>query len=290
MSAYRKVLKSSGVSLELVFKWFFDTYLNNEFDAAGFKISMPSEGSSYLEKCRMIASEIDFVLKQFRMFVELGHIDNELLQISSSHIVYSQIPSMLNLKYVYGKGDIYRIATGFFFSDQCMLSYVPRISNRYRCFYDLLMSEEVFLSDYTRYGRELEWLIENEFLSVDTDSKILINNKMISLLRDLYNNGVSNILYLSEFVSEISWMNTRDMLNYENTLFSIPEQEYLNYLMNRAEFSNGLDLRNKYIHGTQPADESKHEQDYCVFLNVLALIIIKINDEFCLYHREEKQQ
>ena len=64
--------------------------------------------------------------------------------------------------------------------------------------------------------------------------------------------------------------------------FSKPEQDYLNYILNKSEFSNGLDLRNKYIHDTCPLDEKIQRQDYMELLKIMVLIMIKINEEFCL--------
>jgi hypothetical protein len=62
----------------------------------------------------------------------------------------------------------------------------------------------------------------------------------------------------------------------------VPEQEYLDYILNKASFSNGLDLRNKYVHGSKPKNDKENSSDYLEFLLIMAMIIIKINDEFCL--------
>lgn len=43
-----------------------------------------------------------------------------------------------------------------------------------------------------------------------------------------------------------------------------------------------LDLRNKYIHSTYPVDEKVQELDYLQFLKLMIILIIKINEEFCL--------
>lgn len=51
-------------------------------------------------------------------------------------------------------------------------------------------------------------------------------------------------------------------MKFENTLFSKPEQDYLNFALNKSEFSNGWDLRNKYCHDTYTLDEKQQEQDY----------------------------
>lgn len=66
-----------------------------------------------------------------------------------------------------------------------------------------------------------------------------------------------------------------------STLFSKPEVDYLNYALNKSSFSNGLDLRNKYLHATYPMDTEVQYRDYIELLKIVVLIIIKINDEFC---------
>ena len=106
----------------------------------------------------------------------------------------------------------------------------------------------------------------------------------MSIVKDLYNNEVSCLSYLEKYVKIIEEMKSDKQIEFGSTLFSIPEQHYLNYLFNRAEFSNGLDLRNKYVHGSHaPAsEEAQHRTNYYVFLRTLAFIIIKINEEFCL--------
>ena len=75
-------------------------------------------------------------------------------------------------------------------------------------------------------------------------------------------------------------------LSEGKTLFSIPEQKYMNYILNKSEFSDGLDLRNKYVHGTSPNDEKENHQNYIEFLKIMILIVIKINEEFCLSNPE----
>ena len=76
-------------------------------------------------------------------------------------------------------------------------------------------------------------------------------------------------------------MVTEGDISYTETLFSRPEQDYLNYVLNKSEFSNGLDLRNRYSHDTCSLDEKVQRQDYLELLKIMVLIIIKINEEFC---------
>ena len=80
------------------------------------------------------------------------------------------------------------------------------------------------------------------------------------------------------------WCKSGD-LRLDNTLFSKPEQDYLNYKLNKASYSNGLDLRNKYTHSTYQKDENTQLIDYIHLLKIMILIITKINKEFRLRER-----
>lgn len=51
--------------------------------------------------------------------------------------------------------------------------------------------------------------------------------------------------------------------------------------MNKKDYNNGPDLRNRYLHGTYPIDIQQQHMDYVELLKIMVLIIIKINDEFC---------
>ena len=63
-----------------------------------------------------------------------------------------------------------------------------------------------------------------------------------------------------------------------NTLFSQPEVDYLNYLLNRAEYDDGLEIRNLYSHGVLQIDpdEAVHKRNYIILLRVLVLLAIKL--------------
>jgi Insertion element 4 transposase N-terminal len=56
------------------------------------------------------------------------------------------------------------------------------------------------------------------------------------------------------------------------------------YYLNQVDFSNGPDLRNKYLHGSQVGadDEKQHLDTYITALKLLVALVIKINDDFCL--------
>lgn len=295
IKAYYNELFSHGIRLEEVIEWFFKEYLGEEFGATGFNVTMPSTNSSYLEKCTNIMPAMESVLKQFSLYVHEGQIDFELLEIGTEHLIYKNIPSLVERKYVYGASDEFNIATSLLFSDQSSLGYNEKLDKNCNTFYELLCCASLQLSDFADYNApKIEWLIEHDFISInDTDNQITYNNTLISVLRDLYYNEVISYWRYPEPARHIiEALHLRDVVSFESTLFSRPEQDYINFLLNKSQFNNGWDLRNRYVH-SQPyskADEKMHNQNYMIFLRLFVVSVIKINDDFCLSESIRKIQ
>jgi hypothetical protein len=76
-----------------------------------------------------------------------------------------------------------------------------------------------------------------------------------------------------------------DLIYEESTLFSKPEQSYLNYYLNSSEYTNGFDLRNVYSHGSPVEVDSDevHEMRYFMYLKIFILAFLKIDDDLYLY-------
>ena len=115
--------------------------------------------------------------------------------------------------------------------------------------------------------------------------------KKVNIFKDLYYNDVISYWKYSKTARKIiDELCEKSILKFENTLLSTAESEYFNYYLNKASFVNGFDLRNKYIHGCQPNGkdtEKIHENNYYLFLKLLILLIIKINDDLSIYDSEE---
>lgn len=286
MYGYSVQLQKLNIRIEDILEWFFNQYLVKEFNVENYNISLPSKDSNYLEKCRTILPEIDSCLKQFNYLVDEGKIDPELLQISSTHLFFKDVKSLLRNKYVYSNGREYDFVAYCFFSDQCMLSYMEDKKKSYENFYKLLLTEKIKKEDIVRFEQSsLQKLIDDDYVYIDEEGYIRIKNKIqLSILYDLYNNDVISYWKMNEIQrKEIDVLVQKNLLKFESTLFSKPEQDYLNYYLNKSEFSNSLDLRNMYSHGTQPfGNEEVHHSNYIRFLKLFVLIIIKINDELCI--------
>lgn len=69
--AYYEFLKRKNIRLENVIEWFFTKYLQEEFQVPEMKISLPSENSTYYEKCCLIIPAFDSIIKQFSFLLKM---------------------------------------------------------------------------------------------------------------------------------------------------------------------------------------------------------------------------
>lgn len=291
MAAYRDELQRLHIQLEDIIQWFFEVYLKEEFGAEGFTYAPPSLGTTYIEKCKLLASATDGVLKQYRLFSEDGKVDRELLEISSEHIFFRDSPSFIANKYAYANSEKIRQEMYLLFSDQSILHYTEKTGSNYQTLPQMLQSVEMYKEDFAHFQKDaLDWLIERGSVQIGESGCLQLNKARVILLGDMYYHEVICPSYYDGACRQQleSFVETKEIC-YESTLFSKPEQDYLNYILNRSEFSNGLDLRNKYIHDTCPLDENIQLQDYMELLKIMVLIMIKINEEFCLKERKMKR-
>lgn len=291
MVGYNKVLNDLGISLENVLHHVFTSSFQDKYEFANnARFSIPS-ATSYFEKVRLLAPEFESVLKQFKLFVEDGGIDFELLQISSNPTAIKDIPSLNKNKYLYFNEDNKEMVgcTNLFFSDQTLLAFVePYKEKHYHTFFDLLVNEKVKFSSYEDHQKpQLNYLIDKGLINIDSNDYLQITNPArVIILKDLYNNEVASFYrYTFELRQEVQQMESEKIIFFDSSLFSKPEQAYFNYFLNKSEFTNGLDLRNSYIHGTQavPDEIQKHEYAFYTYLKLLILTFLKIEDDLIIY-------
>ena len=287
---YANFLKRQGIAIEEVFQWFFEIYLKEEFGVENFSFPVCSPEASILEKAKMMATEIERVFKQYKLYCEDGKIDHELLELETCSEKIDRIPSLRGNKYIYTTGDESATAQFLLFSNQSVLGMVESCGHEYETLYELLRKETVRLEDFADFQkRDLQWLIQRNLLATDPIGAIIPAWKKVRLLKDLYDKGVIVNGYYSDCSTALEELQRQGFIRCESSLFSVPEQQYLNFMLNQAEYSNGHQLRNKYVHGSYPLDETKQQQDYIELLKIMVLIIIKINEEFCFREDHHEQ-
>ena len=291
LAIYLHYLNENEINIESVLSHQINQVLNERFEIKGLTISFASQNATPLEKIRFIAPELEFLIKQYQCYVEEGFIDFDLIKISSSQLHLSKVSSKLNKKYVYGQGEEYLRLKYYFFSNSSMSNYIESFKEKYRSFYQLLTSENIGYEDFQDYQkRDIDYLISNKYLYKDKDGFMRIKNQeLVFIIGKLHYEDVLNFWHYSEEIrNEILEMEKKEMVKFENTLFTIEERKYLNYYLNKKEFSNGMDLRNKYLHGTNSSSEDGQQNDYLRLLKLIILVIYKIKDDLNLFETEQK--
>ena len=282
MQGYMSLLEDNGIYIEDMIKWFFETYLSDEFNAEGFIYNASTKNSTWLERCRNIAIEIDSILKQYRLFCEEGVVNRELFELSTEHMLISNVPTQIKDKYVYPVEENVAGIMHLLFSDQSLMLYQEG-RERYKNAYEVLRNHKVSYCDLKPYQRsDIDWLIEQKILWLDECDQIAYSPKMLFVLYDIYKNEYMCLKYIDSFADEIDFLIENSLVRIGSSFLSIPEQNYYNYIFNNAEYDNSKDLRNRYAHGNQTLNEDEMKKDYLTMLRMMILIILKINEEFCL--------
>lgn len=285
LTAYDKVLRELNIDFEDIIRWFFEDYLQEEFGVEGFVFKPSDPNASFTQRCRNILCELDSLLKQFKLYAEDGEINRGLLEFSSTPVMIEEIPSILPEKYGYLNNDEIKQVVELLFSDQTMLGYTERTGSKYNNLVELISHEKVILDDYAAFQLNgIQLLIDREIIESDASGLLTIDREKEIVLKDFYDNEVVNVAVMNKRYKYLQELICDEVVQVQNTLFSIPEQDYIDFILNRHRFSNGLDLRNRYIHGTNPLKDTP--EDYYRILLIISLLTIKINEEFSL--REER--
>lgn len=281
---FDEYLKRKNNSIENLISSFVE-YLNDYIAPNKLIFNIQNSEISYVEKIRNLAPEYDFLLKQYQTYVDEGEIDIELVQINSTPIRFSQIHSQSDIKYIYIEDNLVLRLKYLFYSNQSHLHYVEPYNSKYNNLYDLLINENVKIDAFKNYQQdEISKLINEGYLKIDEQEYVRINTQiLIYIVGELHRNEVVSYWNYDEIIrNELDKMIENKLVKLENTLLTIKEKNYFNYFLNKKEFTNGLDLRNKYLHGTNSFSEIEHKRDYYTLLKIIILTLLKIEDDILI--------
>ncbi len=287
------ILKPLNKSVEYLIQNFIEKSLNKLFDLKGFRFTLPSASANHLEKIITLLAQFDSLLKQYKLFQEDGEVNFDLLRISSKPLHFNEIPSFVSRKYCYLKDGKLGYMNHLLFSDQSSLFYVDPFKNKYHSLYDLLANEEILYGNFAEYQMvKLYHLFEQKFLFVDHKGYLKIKDKnQLFVLNQLYREEVVSYWhYPEECRSIVDDMEKEGLVYFENTLLNKLERNYFNYYLNKKEFTNGLDLRNSFMHGTNTMSENEQKNLYYILLRIIILTLLKINDDQRLKFKLENSQ
>jgi len=288
---YHHFLETEDIDLEQVISWFFEEYLVEEFQAENFSFTPSGAGASYLHKVRHLFAEMESVASQFSLFAKEGELDRELLAMGSELVRYKDMPSLLDGKYLYssGAGEITNILD-LLFSDQASVTYIgEELQGDNGAM--LLLKNEVAYDDFHDYQKPaIDYLIKLGIVDNDGTRVQLINLEQFLILSSLFNAQCANYFHLSDRGRAVAdAMVAKGWVKRRSSLLSEAEGKYFNYFLNAVDFSNGPELRNKYLHGSQVNTEGEdaHFYTYMIALRLTVALVIKMNDEFCLAAAEK---
>lgn len=283
---YNKVLAQLNTSLEQMLKDFYEAHLFNKYGYPALKLNYPNFEDSWLNKCRIIFPELDSVVKQYNTYVQYDEIDKDIIRLSKP-LKMTEGKSLLLSKYyeINGESSELRTILNNLFSSNTLLSHVtPFKEKHYHNLFDLLNNEEVYYENYKDYQRtNIDFLISHDVIKKSESSRLSIpNNDLKIILKSLWeyracsywHHSEKGMKYLDE-MADTGWLIKSD------NLLTKEEKRYFSYYMDNGEFTNGFAYRNLYAHGCiiSEDDTDKHHIAYGVFLRLLTILILKIEDD-----------
>ena len=178
--------KKKGISIEHLIHYYITKHIETQFGLTGFRFNLPTAGTSYLERIRMLLAEYDSFLRQYKFYCEDGEIDFDLFEMSTETYAFSQIPSFIDKKYCYLKSEAIASVISMFFSDQSDLYYVEQFKKEnYDCLHDLILSENVPYDNFLEFQKSgINHLISGHFLQIDENGFVrFCNTDQIFILK-----------------------------------------------------------------------------------------------------------
>lgn len=289
LSAYMRELDDYGISIEDLLDYFFNDYLKENFGISDFEFKKPSKAVSLSERIKLLYIEMDGILKQLKYYIEDGRIDKELMAISSNPVRIGELKSFLEQKYAYPKAKNLKEEMRFLFTFNLMFG-MNFAWNGYESLVQIISKEHLFVTDFAKPAQGwINWLVERGSLCLKDDGSLGLNIARCALLYDLYENEVVCFAHqkakprgiLDELVKN-------EEVEVESAVFSRQERDYYNYVLNKKEFSNSLDLRNAFLHGSFYGTDEELQQAYIETLKIFIMIVVKVNEEFCLKFPEKE--
>ena len=271
---------------ELKENWLTIEYLINEYikKISKFKwlekleFNLKESDIEYNEKINILMSKLDYLIKQYKCFVEKGSIDFELIKISSKPIKFEEIPSILENKYFYEKDWKLEKLKNIFFKTNFFIKTWSKTDN----LFNLLSSKNLRINNFSNYEKDIiNQLISEKDLYIDKDNFIRIKDYIyIWIIWEFlkWDWIISYHLYNELGKNKIIDMSNNDLVYPETKLLSKSEVEYFNYYLNK-KFVNWLDIRNKNIHWNLYESKKEGYYDYIKVIRILILFLIKIDIE-----------
>jgi hypothetical protein len=281
LEVFNAYLKKKGRSIEQLIENFVQQCMCKRFNMDDLVFKMPDPCIEPSDKIRLLAPELEYLLKQYKSLVSEGIINHDLLQIDSNPIFYNEIPSLVKKRYVTSTHQTILMLQYQFFDHHGILSERAKETNSKNLF-TILTTEKLIKSDLEGYQQEYITFLEKEgVVRLDAHGVIeLIDPLLIFIAGRLRENGALGYWrYPIRIREKVDEMIQANLLQCNSSLFTTDEISYISYYLNRREFTNGQDLRNKYLHGSNNRKLDVQQTDYRCFLRIVILVLLKLRDD-----------
>lgn len=282
-NVYDSVLCQKNISFEQIINWFIIEHLPNDYSLPKFRFSLPSENSTYAERCQTLVTSLDSLIKQYKYYIDEKELDFELITMDTQSVEIENLPSLLNKKYVYGTGIEYQNLVYLLFSDQSDIAQNQKIKKHYRSFAELITNENLQRKDFLKFQlNPLNWLFEIGIICANEQGYLKFTDEVIiGIFFNLFEDGFIPYWNITDYDREkITELDSKGYVKYSSGFLSEQEADYFNYYLNK-KFTNGLEIRNKYAHGMAQISESEDEQykDYLTIMKLIFIFLLKMENE-----------
>lgn len=282
INAYYQLLKYKGIDLEDALFSYFREFINEKYKGLTFIVNTSEFENSYYSKCKSIFPEIDSIFQQYNLLREYGEIDFELLEMKSGEVDYRELQSFRNKKFAYINTEKMKNLLECLFNKNNYFAFNK--GDTFKSFYQKVLGRLNIkeLNDEKRII--LDELQKCNLVKVDIVGEVKVVDEEVWLfMYDIYRFEyviLSN--YSSDIVEKIESNLGMGSLKFDDRLFSIQENNYISYILDNKQYSNGLAIRNKYIHGNNTnQNDDFHFSNYLEILMLIILFIKRIDEEIC---------
>lgn len=276
---YDSFLRSNNLSLEYCLGESFNSFIEKTYGITGFEVRLPSDGSSFFDKCCIMGPAIENVLRLHKCIVNRGEIDIDYLE-TYRKIEIANLKSLVPNKYCYlsNSSDEYQsllTMSNLLFSNQTILY---REDRNVTCNYELFSNFKCVRDDFESFELPtVNYLLKGDCLM--EQEGILVLTKKAIVLKELWDFDYIST-YHFEDIDVLAEMVENGCLKTSNTLFPKPEVDIFDFFL-RDVFPDGYNIRNNYDHGKwENRTEDICQKDYYMFVFLLACVEVKIIDDF----------
>lgn len=269
---------------------YFITKINQQTDNLNLNYTFIKD-DNYQVRCEHLFNQLEFLLKQYRVYVEEGHVNNDLLLYTKGQMRFCNLPTLVKKKYLVlnDKSDTMKRIMFLLFNKRSTIGYISK-ETKSQNFLQLIIKHNITLDmfKYESQTMDIDFLLKKSII-VCENGIIKPKNNQISLLFESLNKEKALVYYkLTEKVRNVADIFVGDdYLRVYSRLFTEEEADYLDCMLNNSKYDNALALRNLYEHGDASClSQDAHKTNYMIGLRLLCMILTKIYDDIIMFKKE----